>query len=752
MNETKHSCCGNRAKPEAPPPAKTCCGGHKTEPQKKSCCPTEGHEQANAGSMAKYICPMCEGVESDKPGACPKCGMDLERNPAWKGSDDGSEERAEQRKLSQRFRAGLILTLPVLFLSMGGHIDLITDPLSNWLQLLFSTAVVFGTGSLIWVRAWNSLKNRSLNMFTLIALGTGAAYGFSLLVVWLPKILPQGLHYEGAVPVYFEAAAVITVLVLLGQLLEMKARTATGSAIRALLALAPQTAHRLKEGREEEVPLEAVQPGDVLRVKPGEKIPVDGVVREGGSPVDESMLTGEAMPVFKGAGDPVKGGTLNSTGSFIMVAEHVGGETLLARIVAMVARAQRSRAPVQRLADVVAGWFVPVVMGISLLSFGLWMGFGPASALGYALACAVSVLIIACPCALGLATPMSIMVGVGRGAQAGILIKNAESVEVLEKVQVLVLDKTGTVTEGKPAVVHIHVEAGMEEKELLRLTASVEAASEHPLAGAVMRAAQERGLVLERVENFDSVPGSRVRAVVGGRRVQVGRLESLMSQEVMDPSALATRAGAWRDQGHTVIAVSVDEKLSGLLSIADPIKTGTVEAVAALHKLGLQVVMLTGDHARSARCVAERLGIDKVIAEVGPGEKQAVVEELKGRGQKVAMAGDGVNDAPALAAADVGIAMGTGTDVAMESAGVTLVKGDLRGIVQAMALSRATMRNIRQNLFFAFLYNSLGIPVAAGLLYPFCGVLLNPMLAGVAMSLSSVSVIGNALRLRNQKL
>ncbi len=695
--------------------------------------------------------------------------MDLEPLAPGKGERGGEEEQA-WRGMLRRFWIALALTVPVLILAMGGGLPGVSGvvalgpALSGWLQFAFSTPVVLWAGAPFFARAWQSLRHRSLNMFTLIALGVSAAYGYSVVALVAPGLFPRGFAHGGGVGLYFEAAAVITALVLLGQVLELRARAGAGAAIEALLALAPRTAHRMENGVERETPLEAVRPGDWLRVKPGEKIPVDGVVREGASAVDESMLTGEPTPVPKTAGSRVTAGAVNGNGSFLMEAQRVGDETMLAQIVAMVASAQRSRAPIQRVADTVAGWFVPAVVAVALLTFAGWLWLGPEPRLAYALASAVSVLIIACPCALGLATPMSIMVGVGRGAREGVLIRDAEALETLEKAGTLVLDKTGTLTEGKPSVTAVVPAPGVREADLLRWAAALEAHSEHPLAGAVVRAGPAPVAGGEGVADFEAIPGGGVAGAFEGKRIVVGSLALLEAQEVAVAGdgdgdgldALKGEAQQLEAAGRSLIWVAADGRAAGLLAVADPIKATTPEAIAALHRLGLKIVMLTGDNASVARRVGAELGIDTVIAGVNPRDKHERVAALKaeaaaeGKGRhrrRVVMAGDGVNDAPALAAADVGIAMGTGADVAMESAGVTLVRGDLRGIVVALALSRATMRNIRENLLFAFLYNALGIPVAAGVLYPAFGLLLNPMVASAAMALSSVSVVGNALRL-----
>ena len=692
-------------------------------------------------------------IRQDHPGQCPICGMDLE---PLEVSVSSEEDNTVLRDMQRRFSVGLCLAVPLLVLTMGENLPLLRDipgSISSWIQFILSTPVVLWAGWPFFIRGWNSLIHRNLNMFSLIAIGTGAAYLYSLVALLAPGLFPSTFRmHHGAVGVYFEAAAVIIVLVLLGQILELKARTGTGAAIKALLGLAPKTARRFKDGLEEDIPLDQVHPEDLLRVKPGEKIPVDGVVVEGHSSVDESMITGEPLPLAKERGSSVTGGTVNGTGSFVMKAQRVGAETLLAQIVEMVAKAQRSRAPIQRLADAVSAWFVPAVVGISVLTFVAWMIWGPEPQLVHALINAVAVLIIACPCALGLATPMSIMVGVGRGAQMGVLIKNAEALEMLEKITTLVIDKTGTLTKGKPTVTDIRPTSGWEPDALLSLAASVEAHSEHPLAGAVVNSAQAKKLPIATVDNFNSIPGGGVQGLVEGKSIIVGQASLLKTLSISGLENLEHEAVALREEGKTVIFIAVDGKAAGLLAMTDPLKATSMEAITQLSGMGLKLVMLTGDNAKTARSIADKLGIDEVVAEVSPQNKHEKIKSLKSAGQRVAMAGDGINDAPALAAADVGIAMGTGTDVAMESAGVTLVKGDLRGVVQAIALSRATMRNIRQNLVFAFLYNSLGIPLAAGVLYPAFGLLLSPMVASAAMALSSVSVIVNALRLKNFSL
>ncbi|KQQ17593.1 haloacid dehalogenase [Methylobacterium sp. Leaf122] len=700
-----------------------------------------------------YTCPMHPEVRQVGPGACPICGMALE--PAMIGVDTGPSD--ELIDMTRRFWIGLVLTVPVFVLEMGGHLTGLTERLgqqnSNWLQLVLATPVVLWAGWPFFARAWASVRSRNLNMFTLVALGTGAAWIYSMVATLAPAVFPAALRgHDGAVPAYFEAAAVITVLVLLGQVLELRARESTSGALRALLDLAPKTARRLRaDGTDEEIQLDTVQVGDRLRVRPGEKVPVDGTVIEGRSSVDEALVTGEAMPVTKVAGAAVIGGSLNQSGALVIEAQKIGRDTMLARIVQLVAEAQRSRAPIQRLADQVAGWFVPAVIAVAVLAFIAWFAFGPEPRLTYALLAAVAVLIIACPCALGLATPMSIMVGVGRGAQAGVLIKNAEALERLEKVTTLVVDKTGTLTEGKPAVTRVVPAEGFAEQEILRLAASVERASEHPLAVAIVAAAQQQGLALAPVSDFDSPTGRGALGTVEGRQIRLGN-GKFLAEAGISTAPLDQAAEALRQDGATAIFMSVDNQVAGALAIADPIKATTPDALKALRAEGIRVVMLTGDNQTTARAVAKRLGIDAVEAEVLPDRKSTIVKIYQQQGEVVVMAGDGVNDAPALAAADVGIAMGTGTDVAIESAGVTLLKGDLMGIVRARHLSRATMSNIRQNLFFAFIYNAAGVPVAAGVLFPFLGILLSPIIAALAMALSSVSVIANALRLRAVRL
>ena len=699
---------------------------------------------------AVWTCPMHPQIRRPGPGSCPICGMALE--PETPSAE--ATANPELADFTRRFWIGLVLTLPVVLLEMGGHmtgmLHLVGGPrVGNWLQLLLATPVVLWAGWPFFVRGWASLRNRSLNMFTLIALGTGVAWTYSVVATLTPGLFPPAFRgAEGAVAVYFEAAAVIVVLVLLGQVLELRARERTGGAIRALLDLAPPTARRVAtDGSETEVPLAQVAVGERLRVRPGDKVPLDGEVIEGGSNVDESMVTGEPVPVAKAPGSRVTGGTLNGQGSFLMRADRVGQYTVLAQIVRMVAGAQRSRAPIQRMADQVSGWFVPVVVVVALVAAVGWLVWGPDPRAAYAIVAAVTVLIIACPCALGLATPMSIMVGVGRGAQAGVLIKNAEALERLERIDTLVVDKTGTLTRGRPEVVAVVPAPGVAEEELLRLAAGLERPSQHPLAEAVVRAAAARGLSVPPVDGFDAPMGRGVTGTVEGRRVAVGNAR-LMAELGVEAGALNDEAERQRGGGATVFFVAIEGRAGGLIAVADPVKETTPQAVAALRAEGIRVVMLTGDNRTTAEAVARGLGITEVEAEVLPEDKQRIVERLKAEGRRVAMAGDGVNDAPALAAAEVGIAMGTGTDVAMESAGVTLLGGDLMGIVRARRLSRAVMRNIRQNLFFAFGYNAAGVPVAAGVLYPFFGILLSPVIAAAAMALSSVSVVGNALRLR----
>jgi Cu+-exporting ATPase len=701
-----------------------------------------------------YTCPMHPQIRQVGPGFCPICGMALE--PELAGSDTGPNP--ELVDMTHRFWIGLALTIPVFVLEMGAHIagahNWVDPTFSNYVQFAFATPVVLWAGWPFFVRGWQSLVTRNLNMFTLIAMGTGVAYAYSLVATFFPGIFPQAFRStHGAAPsTYFEAASVITVLVLMGQVLELRAREATSDAIRALLDLAPKTARRVKDdGSDDEVSLDEIQAGDRLRVRPGDKVPVDGVVLEGRSAIDESMITGESMPVTREKDWPVIGGTLNKSGSFIMRADKIGRDTLLSQIVEMVASAQRSRAPIQRLADQVSAWFVPAVIAVAIAAFAAWAMFGPEPRFAYAIVAAVSVLIIACPCALGLATPMSIMVGVGRGAQAGVLIKNAEALERMEKIDTLVIDKTGTLTEGKPKVIAVRAAPGFDEAQVLKFAASVERGSEHPLATAILAAAAERKLELASASDFDSPAGKGVTGTVEGKKVALGNARFL-SELNIDTSSMREEAERLRGDGPTAIFLAVDGKSAGVIAIGDPIKQTTPDALKALAADRVRVVMLTGDNRTTAQAVARQLGIGEVEAEVLPDQKGAVVEKLRREGRAVAMAGDGVNDAPALATAEVGIAMGTGSDVAIESAGVTLLKGDLTGIVKARVLSRAVMCNIRQNLFFAFIYNALGVPVAAGILYPTFGLLLSPIIAAAAMALSSVSVIGNALRLRGIRL
>ena len=762
-----------------------CCGGKSQ------------HNQAAVTSYAsaKYFCPMCPEVESGKPGDCPKCGMALERNPAWfapaagkviytcpmhpeieqdhpgdcpkcgmalepktvtASADDG--ENAELQEMTRRFWIGAVLTLPVFILAMAhlipafAHQAWADSHVSRWIQFALTTPVVGWAGAPFFRRGWRSVVTRQLNMFTLIAIGVGAAFVFSAVAMLAPGLFPPTMQHDGKVAIYFEAAAVIVVLVLLGQMLELRARHRTGSAIQALLNLAPPTARQVAPGGDKVIALDQVKVGDRLRVVPGDKVPVDGAVVEGHSSVEESMITGEPLPVEKSVGDKVTGGTVNGPGSFVMNAERVGSDTLLGQIVNMVAAAQRSRAPIQGLADRVAAIFVPAVLTVSVITFIIWMWLGPEPRLAYAIVNAVAVLIIACPCALGLATPMSIMVGVGRGAQEGVLVKNAEALERLERVTTLVVDKTGTLTEGKPTLIDVLPTAGFDANEFLRLASSLEQNSEHPLAAAIVRGAKDQGLTLEAVNDFRSVTAGGVVGTVAGRVVRIGKPDFLRDEKITGLESLEALAVELQEEGKTAMFVALDGQPAGILAVADPIKATTAEAIRQLHQLGLKLVMLTGDNRRTAAAVAGQLGLDAVEAEVEPDGKVAHVKKLRAEGKHVAMAGDGINDAPALSEAEVGIAMGTGTDIAMESAGITLVKGDLRGIAKAIRLSRATMSNIRQNLVFAFLYNALGIPVAAGVLYPLFGLLLSPIIAGAAMSLSSVSVIGNALRLRKMKL
>lgn len=744
-NET--SCCGGGAAVHQigeQPRASSCCGGHSSS--KASDTP--------ADPTAIYTCPMHPEIEQVGPGDCPICGMDLE--PKFVDmADDGDDEQYADMK--RRFWVGVVLSVPLLVIAMGPMVglrvaDWMSQSVFGWLQLALATPVVFWCGWPLLVRGAKSFRSFNLNMFSLIAVGTLAAYFFSLVVVLLPGVIPEAFYENGVAPLYFEAAAVIITLVLLGQVLELRARQQTGGAIRELMQLAPETAHRITEDGEEEVSLDAVHRGDRLRVRPGEKVPVDGRVMSGSSSVDESMLTGEPIPVQKIEGDEITGGTLNQTGALVMEAVGVGGDTVLNRIVQMVTDAQRSRAPIQKLVDVVSRYFVPAVILCSILAFVGWAVFGPEPQLAHAFVAAVAVLIIACPCALGLATPMSVMVGVGRGAKEGVLIKNAEVLEVMEKVDTIVVDKTGTLTQGRPEVTAVETLGNWGEGDVLRMAAAVESQSEHPLAQAVVRRAKSDDLQLAEASDFNSITGGGVHARVGQHEVVIGKADLLDEQGVTGVDAGRSKAGSHQAEGATVVFVSIDSALAAILAITDPIKESTPAALKTLHHLGLKVIMLTGDAEPTARAVATKLGIDEFHAGVSPEDKHDFVQKLKREGKIVAMCGDGINDAPALAESNVGIAMGTGTGVAIESAGVTLVGGDLRGVAAAGNLSRKTMSNIRQNLFFAFIYNALGIPVAAGLLYPFFGVLLSPMIAAAAMSLSSVSVIANALRLRAAKL
>ena len=718
----------------------------KESPEKKSCCGCHAAAEVKPKSDAKYFCPMCPGVESDKPGDCPKCGMALERNPLF--ADDGEDH--EIRALTRKFCIAAALTLPVFMLAMAHMVPGVhfRKDMTKWIEFILTIPVVFWAGGMFFTKAWVSLKTWNLNMFTLIATGVGAAFLYSAVAVLAPGVFPESFKEHGEVGLYFEAAAVITVLVLLGQLLEARARARTGEAIQSLIGLAAKTAHRLRDGKEEDVPADEIVLGDLLRVRPGEKVPIDGTITEGGGNLDESMITGEPMPVAKKEGDPVIGATLNQTGSFVMRAEKIGGDTLLSQIVQMVAEAQRSRAPIQKVADTVAGWFVPIVVAAAVVTFIVWAIYGPAPAMAFALVNAVSVLIIACPCALGLATPMSIMVGVGRAAGMGILVKNAGAIELAEKVTHLVTDKTGTLTAGKPRVTDVVPAPGYDNDSLLKLAASVELPSEHPLARAVVDAAKESNIELFSVTNFESITAGGVTGKADGKVVRIGKSSFLSEHGIAIAGDWEQRAEALREKAKTVVWVGIGTELAGIFAIADPIKETSAAAICTLHEMGLKIIMCTGDNRATAEAVARELGIDEVHSDATPQDKIELIRKLKQQGAVVAMAGDGINDAPALAAADVGIAMGTGTDVAIGSAAITLVKGDLLAIAKTIRLSRATMRNIRQNLFFAFIYNAVGVPLAAGLLYPFFGILLSPMIAGAAMSFSSVSVIMNALRLR----
>ena len=731
---------------------------HNTEKDHSSCCQHASHAAPNAPAdhvdeTAVYTCPMHPEIVQDHPGSCPKCGMALEPRTVE------AEDTSELDDMTRRFQVSAILAIPVFFSAMAAEFwpaainGLISPVARQWAELVLSAPVVWWGGWIFFQRGWKSIVTRNLNMFTLIAIGIGIAWIYSLVAVLMPGIFPPAVFSEaGVVPVYFEAAAVITALVLLGQVMELRARSQTNAAIKLLLGLAPKTARIVRaDGTEEDIPLGHVQPGDQLRIRPGEKVPVDGEVTDGESNVDESMVTGEPIPVVKTAGEKLIGATVNGTGGLLMRADKVGADTLLAQIVRMVAEAQRSRAPIQRLVDIVAGYFVPTVVVVAVITFIVWSLWGPEPAIAYAVINAVAVLIIACPCALGLATPMSIMVGTGKGATMGVLIKNAEALEVMQKVDTLVVDKTGTLTEGRPELVSVIAGEGFQENDNLRLAASLERASEHPLAEAIVQGAEERGVELAQPDDFQSITGMGVTGMVDSHKVVLGNLKLLESLDI-DAGELPQRADKQRAEGQTVMLLAIDGRAAGLIGVADPIKETTPEAIRDLHGEGIEVVMLTGDSRKTAEAVAAKLDIDQVQSEVLPEQKAEVVKQLQEQGRIVAMAGDGINDAPALAQAQVGIAMGTGTDIAMESAGVTLIKGDLRGIVRARRLSHATMRNIRQNLFFAFIYNAAGVPIAAGVLYPVFGLLLSPMIAAAAMSFSSVSVITNALRLRSVKL
>jgi len=753
----EHCCHGHHGEPATQPRGDyicACCPGVAAD--EPGNCPHCGMALQHVGrgqARTQYTCPMHPEVVRDEPGNCPICGMALE--PMTVTADEGPSE--ELVSMTRRFWVSLVLSLPLLILSMGGHVGVdvsgaIGHTVAGWLQFALATPVLLWGGWPFFVRGWQSLVTRRLNMFTLIALGTGAAYLFSVVALIFPGVLPAAFKVGGEVPLYFESAAMIVTLVLLGQMLEIRARERTSGALKALLNLAPPQATRVNDdGSEETVALTDVQQGNRLRVRPGDKVPVDGEVLEGASSVDESMITGEAMPVGKAAGDPVTGGTVNGQGGFVMRADNVGSDTLLSRIVDLVAQAQRSRAPIQGIADRVAAVFVPAVVAVAVVAFIAWAAVGPAPALNYAFVAAISVLIIACPCALGLATPMSVMVGVGRGAQEGVLIRDAASLETFEQVDTLVCDKTGTLTEGKPRLVSIEPAGGTSEADLLSAAAAAEQGSEHPLAAAILAGAREKGIEAGAVTDFAALTGQGVTATVDGREVRIGNT-ALLSAAGIDTTALEARAETLRAQGQTIMFVAIDGQPAGLLGVADPIKETTPEALERLHAAGVRVVMCTGDNETTARAVADELGIDEVRSGVSPEDKHALITSLQREGRTVAMAGDGVNDAPALAAADVGIAMGSGTDVALESAPVTLMRGDLRGVARARQLSTLTMRNIRQNLFFAFAYNTAGVPIAAGVLYPFFGILISPIFAAAAMSLSSVSVVTNALRLRRMAL
>ncbi|MGJ8677053.1 MAG: copper-transporting P-type ATPase [Akkermansiaceae bacterium] len=759
-----HSCCDSAnhevdpKQTEAKPGQWTCPMDPEVVSDKPGDCPKCGmalEQVPRIHGVTQYTCPMHPEIIEDSPGDCPKCGMPLEPMDV---SVDDTHAQEEIRSLSRKFWIGLVLTVPVFLLAMGGMIpalgleDIVPKSVSKWIELVLTTPVVFWAGGIFFVKGWRSIVNRSLNMFTLIMIGVGAAYIFSAIAVFFPGIFPASFKMHGEVGLYFEAAAVITVLVLLGQLLEARARSQTGQAIKALMNLAAKTAHRLRDGEEEEVPIDQLKAGDLLRVRPGEKIPIDGTITEGKSNVDESMITGEPIPVSKGEGDGVIGATVNQTGAFIMKAEKVGGNTLLSQIVHMVSEAQRSRAPIQKMADKIAGYFVPAVLLIAVMTFILWAIWGPDPAMAFALVNAVAVLIIACPCALGLATPMSIMVGVGRAAEAGILIKNAEAIETAEKVDTLLTDKTGTLTEGKPNLTSKLAVEGYDTNSMIAQAAALEESSEHPLARAIFDTAKDEGLEIPEAKDFQSITGGGVSGIIDGHTIRVGKKGFLETEGVTFTEELELEATRLQNEAQTVVWVSSDNQAVGIIGISDPIKQSSAEAIKTLHELGIRVIMGTGDNIHTAEAVGKALGIDEIHAGLSPADKIQMVKDLKAKGAVVAMAGDGINDAPALAEAQVGVAMGTGTDVAIESAAITLVKGDLQGIVKAIGLSRGVMKNIRQNLFFAFAYNALGIPIAAGLLYPFFGILLSPMIAGAAMSFSSLSVILNALRLKKMKL
>lgn len=730
------------------------CSAHCKEKFLSAVQVTENLKQSFSAQLI-YTCPMHPEIRQDHPGDCPKCGMHLEPlNPTGQENED----QQETRSLSLKFWIGLTFTVPLVLLVVGEMIpafnidSVIPHRFIPFIQFVLATPIVLWTGWMFFVKGWQSVVNKSLNMFTLIALGVGAAYGYSAIATFFPYIFPESLKKMGKIDLYFEAAAVITVLIILGQLLEAKARSQTGQAIKALLGLAAKNAHLVSNGEEKEVPIDSIQKGDILRVRPGEKIPLDGVIIEGKSSVDESMISGEPMPIEKNTGDRVIGATMNQTGTFMMRTEKVGAETLLSQIVHMVAEAQRSRAPIQKLADTISGYFVPIVVLISVLTFIVWANWGPDPKLAYAIVNAIAVLIIACPCALGLATPMSIMVGVGRGAQAGILIKNAEAIEKSEKITHVLTDKTGTLTEGKPKVTACIPDKGWNEQFLLSVAASIEQSSEHPLARAIIDYAKEKNVKIEFVQDFESVTGGGIKGNLRGQTIILGKQKFIEDQKIHLPDNLRKESVQLQEKAQTVVWVAVDQKIVGIIGISDPIKKTAPQAIQALHKMGIKVIMLTGDNHKTAEAIAKELGIDDVRAELEPKTKQEIVKQFKSDGAVVMMAGDGINDAPALAQAEVGVAMGTGTDVAIESAGITLVKGDLNGIVKALSLSRGVMKNIRQNLFFAFIYNILGVPIAAGVLYPFFGILLSPIIAGAAMAFSSVNVIGNSLRLKGIEL